>query len=243
MNLEAKLYMIFDMLGDIPRTGPLIWKVDRIRTEDIKDHTLDLIIMAEILKKHFPSYIDYDLLVNYIICHDLEEAITGDITAFQGVTKEEKERVNKIAMDYLIDTFGSVLDFKKYFIDFEENKTLEAKIAHMLDKVNGAIPFLKYDGEKLIDMNNPEVIEELRNSKAVIEGRKKYNSVGDIFFNYHMKNVIITEEERIKYNISLDDANKITNAIKKFMNGIYIESKNVKKIKSDFPKEATIYNE
>jgi len=48
VDLEAKLYMIFDMLGDIPRTGPLIWKVDRARTEDIKDHIFDLIIMDRV---------------------------------------------------------------------------------------------------------------------------------------------------------------------------------------------------
>ena len=241
MNLEAKLFMIFDILGDIPRTGPLIWKVDRYRTEDIKDHILDLLLMVQILKKYFPLYINYDLLNNYIICHDLEEAITGDITAFEGVSKEEKKRVNSIAMNYLIEKFGSVLDLKTYFNDFEDKKTLEAYIAHMLDKVDSAICFLKYDSEKIIDMDNPEVIEDLRNSQAVIEGRKKFNTVGDIFFDYHMRSVVINEEQRIKYNLSDENANKIVNAIKSFMNAIYEEVKNVNKIKEDFPKEATLY--
>ncbi len=42
MELVAKLYMLYDILGDTLRTGPLLWKVDRFRTEDIKDHLSDL---------------------------------------------------------------------------------------------------------------------------------------------------------------------------------------------------------
>ena len=40
---------------------------------------------------------------------------------------------------------------KKIFDEYEKKTTLESKIVNMLDKVNSAIPFLKYDGEKLID--------------------------------------------------------------------------------------------
>lgn len=243
MNLDARLYMIFDILGDTPRTGPLLWKVNRKRTEDIKDHIFDLLLMVQILKKYFPKNINYDLLNNYIICHDLEEAITGDITVFEGVSKEEKERVNTIAMDYLTKNFGSVLDLETYFNDFESRKNIEAHIAHMLDKVNSAICFLKYDSEKQIDMENEEVMETLRNNKAIIEYKEKgFLTLSDMFFDYHMKSVKITHEDIKKYNISEEDADKIVNAIKKFMNSIYEESKKLKEIKSDFPKEAIIYN-
>lgn len=145
MDLQAKLYMIFDMLGDIPRTGPILWHVNRERTEDIKDHVFDLLLMVQILKPYFPRDIHYDKLFNYILCHDLEEAITGDITAFEGVSKSEKNRVNELAMNYLIETYGSVLDLQSYFYDFENKTNIEAHLAHMLDKVQSVIPFLKYD--------------------------------------------------------------------------------------------------
>ena len=242
MNLDAKLYMIFDILGDTKRTGPVIWKVDRERTEDIKDHIFDLLLMVQILKKYFPDCINYELLNNYIICHDLEEAITGDITAFEGVSKAEKRRVNKIAMDYLIENFSHVLDLETYFNDFESRKNIEAHIAYMLDKVESVICFIKYDSERKIQIDNPEVIEPLRNTPAVIDGKKKGLTVSDIFFEYHMKSVVITDEERKRYGISEEDANQIVNSIKSFMKSLYVEAKNVKNIKSLFPKEATIYN-
>ena len=242
MGLDSKLYMLYDILGDTLRTGPLLWKVDRFRTEDIKDHLSDLTMMILILEKYFPDNLDYFLMIKYIFVHDIEETITGDITHFEGVSKEEKERVNNIAMNYITNRFDRVLDFNKLFTEYEEHITLEAKIIHMLDKVDSSIPFLKYDGETLINMDNPEVIEALRYSKAVIEGRKKFNTVGEIFFDYHLRNVHFTDEELIKYNISRETANKLTTAIREFMHGILIESKKVKELKEDFPKEAIIYN-
>ena len=50
---EVKLFMIFDILGDTVRTGPLLWQIERNRLEDVKNHILDLLIIARILKKLF----------------------------------------------------------------------------------------------------------------------------------------------------------------------------------------------
>ena len=91
-------------------------------------------------------------------------------------------------------------------------------------------------------MDNPKVIEALRCSDAVIEGRKKFNTVGEIFFDYHLRNIVITKEEKEKYHISKEEADRITTAIREFMNGILIESKKVKDLKDSFPPAATIYN-
>lgn len=241
MELEAKLYMIFDMLGDMERSGPLLWCVDRKRTEDIKDHVFDLIVIVKILEKYFPPYIDCNKIIMYALVHDLEEAITGDITVFEGVSKEEKIRVNSMAMEYLIKVFNSVIDFNTYMHNYEEKVDIESHILHMIDKVEGSIPFIKYDAEKEIDIDNPNVIPELRYSKAVVDFHSKGESVGEGFYHYHLKSVVITDEQLEKYNISREDADKITNAIKGFMKSIFIEAKRVEKIKKDFPSEASKY--
>ena len=229
------------MLGDIPRTGPILWHVNRERTEDIKDHVFDLLLMVQILRPYFPSYLQYDKLFNYIICHDLEEAITGDITAFEGVSKSEKNRVNELAMNYLIETYGSVLDLQSYFSDFEEKNNIEAHIAHMLDKVQSVIPFLKYDSEELIQIDNPLVLETLRNHPFVSERKILGKSVSDIFYEFHLMSVVITPEECKKYGISEEDGEKIVNAIKSFMASIYEQTKRLPEIKASFPEDAQFY--
>ena len=77
---EVKLFMLFDILGDMVRSGMIQWKVDRERLEDVKDHIMDLILITKILAPHFPSYVDINKMIDYIIVHDLPEAITGDIS-------------------------------------------------------------------------------------------------------------------------------------------------------------------
>ena len=41
MKKLARLFLTFDMLGDLKRSGPIQWQIDRFRTSDIKDHVLE----------------------------------------------------------------------------------------------------------------------------------------------------------------------------------------------------------
>jgi len=243
MEKEAKLFFLFDMLGDIKRSGPIQWKIDRFRTSDIKNHILDLIVITKLLKPHLPAYIDTEKMIDYAIVHDLTEVITGDITTFEGITKEEKKRVEKIAREYLISEYQSMLNINTLLEDFENSKDIEAKILHMIDKVHSSIEFLKYDNEKKVDMDNPEIIECLRENPRIVKLKKQGLSLGELFYVWHLSSVNFTEEEIIKYNISKEDADTITTSIKKFMKAIFEQSKKIYKIEEDFPVEATIYRD
>ena len=236
--------MIFDILGDTRRSGPVLWCVDRERLEDIKDHILDLLLIARILKNKLDKYINYDKLYDYIICHDLPEAITGDITKFEGVSGEEIDRVTEIAIDYLDNLFNGIIDIKRLINEFDNSSTLEAKVAKMVDKVHSATTFIKYQTEKNIDVNNPKIIKELRYIPFVDEKINEGMDVADIFYEYHRQAVMISEEERVRYNLSIDDANIIVNTILGFIDEFYKEKKNKTLLnnKNYFPKEAMVYN-
>ena len=243
-NEEVKLFMIFDFLGDTVWTGRLLWKIDRFRLEDVKNHTLDLLLISRILKKYLPNNIDYNKIYDYIICHDLPEAITGDITKFEGISETEIKRVTNIAIEYLSNKFNSIIDFKTILNNYENRSDIESKIVHMIDKVHSSTTFIKYQTEQNINMDNPDVIEELRNKPIVIEKKKEGKDLADIFYEFHIKAVNITDEECQKYNISKEDANKIVNIIKSFAQSFYQQKLNNTLLinKDEFPQEAMIYN-
>ena len=243
-NEEVKLFMIFDILGDTVRTGPILWKVDRFRLEDVKNHTLDLLLISRIIKKYLPNNIDYNKIYDYIICHDLPEAITGDITKFEGISETEIKRVTNIAIEYLSNKFNSIIDFKTILNNYENRSDIESKIVHMIDKVHSSTTFIKYQTEQNINMDNPDVIEELRNKPIVIEKKKEGKDLADIFYEFHIKAVNITDEECQKYNISKEDANKIVNIIKSFAQSFYQQKLNNTLLinKDEFPQVAMIYN-
>lgn len=241
LKAEAKLYLLLDMMGDLRRSGALQWKIQRNRTEDIKDHVFDLVVMTRMLKDYLPSYVDTGKMIDYALVHDLPEIITGDITGFEGITREQKRIVNTLAIEYLTEKYGSVMNLGFLINGFEEKVDLEAKILSMLDKVNSSIPFMKYDNESTVDMDNPEIIECLRNNEDVVKMKNKGMSLGEIFYVWHLRSVNFTDDELFKYNISREDANRITDTIKLFMASVHDEIKYINELVTDFPKEATTY--
>ena len=241
---DVKLFMVFDILGDTERTGPLLWQIDRKRLEDVKNHILDLLLIARILKKYFPTNLDYSKINDYIMCHDLPEAITGDITKFEGVSGDEIKRVTNLAIEYLSNKFGNVLDFGTILNDYENRIDIESKVVNMIDKVHSSTTFIKYQSEQDIDMDNPRIIPELRNHPFVVKKIEEGKDLADIFFEFHMMSVDITDEECKRYGISRDNADRIVNAIRAFANEMYNQKLNgtLLDAKKDFPKDAMKYN-
>lgn len=243
-NKEVKLFMIFDILGDTERTGPLLWQINRFRLEDIKNHILDLLLITRILRNHFPENLNYDKIYDYIICHDLPEAITGDITKFEGVAEEEIKRVTNIAIKYLSSKFNNIIDLETILNNYENRTDIESKIVHMIDKVHSSTTFIKYQSEQNINIDDPRIIPELRNYPFVVKKISEGKDIADTFFEFHLKAVNITDEECIKYNIKRDFADKIVNTIKSFANEFYNQKLNKTLLNNneDFPQEAMIYN-
>ncbi len=244
MDKEVKLFMVFDILGDIVRTGPKLWHVDRTRLEDVKNHTLDLLLIIRILKRNLPDTINYDKIFDYALFHDLPEAITGDITKFEGVPDEEIEKVTSIAIEYLSKKFKKVLDLSSILKSYENRADIESKIVHMIDKIHSATTFIKYQSEQSIDMNDPRIIPELRNHPFVNDKILEGKDLADIFFEFHMQSVFITEEECAKYNITKEDVEQIVNTIRSFASEIYKQKLEgiLLDVKSDFPNVAMKYN-
>lgn len=241
---EAKLFMIFDILADTERTGPLLWKIDRKRLEDVKDHIFDLLLMARILRKYLPTCLDFDKINDYIICHDLPEAITGDITRFEGVSEDEIQRVTNIAIHWLSSQFDDILDFFSTLNGYENKVDIESKVVNMLDKVHSATTFIKYQCEQDINMDHPEIIPDLRNHPFVIQKIAEGKDLADIFFEFHLRSVCFTDEEIDKYGISSEDANKIAIIIRSFATEIYNQKQNGSwlNVKGEFPPTAMKYN-
>ena len=241
---DVKLFMVFDILGDIERTGPHLWQIERFRLEDVKNHVLDLLLMVRILKKYFPENLDYEKINDYILCHDLPEAITGDITKFEGVSSEEIKRVTALAIDYLDDAFKDVMDVGSIIRSYEAREDLESKVVNMLDKLHSSTTFIKYESESHVDMDDPRIIPELRQHPFVVEKINEGKDLADIFFEFHMKAVNISDEECEKYGISRDQADSIVNAIRGFGNEIYEQKQNgtLLDTKDGFPQKAMIYN-
>ena len=99
-------FQLTEQLKRTPRTGWVNHGVDK--PESIADHMYRMSLMAMVAAKSMPE-LDQDRCVKLALIHDLAEAIVGDITPHDPVTKEEKRRMESDAMRKMRDMLGDAL--------------------------------------------------------------------------------------------------------------------------------------
>lgn len=93
------------------------------------------------------------------LIHDMAEALVGDITPVDGVSKTEKTRRESETMDYICTTllgkFNGGLngqDIRALWQEYEDSETPESKFVHDVDKVELISQMVEYErqykGEK-----------------------------------------------------------------------------------------------
>ena len=108
------------------------------RGESVAEHSWRLVLMAYLMKDEFP---DTDIAKVMLMCavHDLGEAVTGDIPAFEKTKADEQ--VEEKAVAGLFDTLPEPYhtELTQLFAEMEERKTPEAKLYKALDKLEALI--------------------------------------------------------------------------------------------------------
>ncbi len=108
------------------------------RHESVAEHSWRLSLMAYFVKDEFPKA-DINKVILMCICHDLGEAITGDIPAFNKT--ESDEIIENREVQQLISNLPEPYkkELSMLFLEMYEQKTLESKIFKALDKMEAVI--------------------------------------------------------------------------------------------------------
>ena len=108
------------------------------RHESVAEHCWMMTLMAFLLKEEFPEA-DMDKVVRMCIIHDLGEAFTGDIPAFQKTAADEEKEEEQL--------YGWVRSLPKdkaeemmaLYAEMEARETLEAKLYKTIDGLEAVI--------------------------------------------------------------------------------------------------------
>ncbi|KGN61075.1 HD domain-containing protein 2 [Cucumis sativus] len=134
------------------RTG---WVQRRVKDpESIADHMYRMGIMA-LISSDIPG-VDRDKCIKMAIVHDIAEAIVGDITPYDGISKSEKLRREQEALDHMCKLLGGgsrAQEISELWMDYENNSSPEAKIVKDLDKVEMILQALEYENEQGKDLD------------------------------------------------------------------------------------------
>lgn len=108
------------------------------RHESVAEHSWMMTLMAFFIKDEFPE-VDMDKVIKMCIIHDLGEAFTGDIPAFDKTKENEKyeekllyEWVNTLPENYKTEMFA-------LYDEMAKRETIEAKVYKAIDGLEAVI--------------------------------------------------------------------------------------------------------
>lgn len=116
------------------------------RRESVAEHVWRLTFMALLLEKDFPD-VDMNKVIKMCILHDMGEAFTGDIPAFDKTDLDAAEEAAYVSA-WLRTLPGETADsFGVLFDEMEEMETNEVRLYKALDKLEALIQHNEADIE------------------------------------------------------------------------------------------------
>lgn len=130
------------------------------RQESDADHSWRAALFAMILAPHLEKKLDVEKVIKMLLIHDLAEIEVGDFPAWKGRPKN-KHDLEKNGFKKLIKQLPkkSAKEILNLWLEYEESKTNEAKLAQACDKL------------ETIDQHN------LADIKTWVKEERKYNLI------------------------------------------------------------------
>jgi putative hydrolase of HD superfamily len=98
------------------------------------------------------SKLDIPRCTKMALFHDMAEALVGDITPVDGVSKPEKSRREETTMDYFTKGLlgrvqGGITgdEIRAVWREYEDGETLESKYVHDIDKIELLLQMVEYE--------------------------------------------------------------------------------------------------
>ena len=169
------------------------WNISSDRIERISEHIIGTICLAVVLDSEF-NYNDktnpnrnikIDKILKLLAIHEIGETLIGDITPFDGITKEEKQEMEHQAM---IDAVGNLTDRENLIamlFDFDELLSNEAKFAYFCDKIEADLQSKIYQDSGLqhsLDDQHNNCVFSSQKTKQMLENGAK--TAFDIWYYY-----------------------------------------------------------
>ncbi|MBU0460392.1 MAG: HD domain-containing protein [Nanoarchaeota archaeon] len=137
INKLRKLYQ----LKGVERVGPV-----GKRKESPAEHTWSALILADFFLSQMKEKLDRLKVYELLMYHDVVEIETGDVCITKVEERKAKQTKELEVAKQLKEEFPKIIGEKFYylFMEFEEQKTREAKFAKAVEYLDAEIHFLDY---------------------------------------------------------------------------------------------------
>ncbi|XP_045597253.1 5'-deoxynucleotidase HDDC2-like [Procambarus clarkii] len=130
-------------LKHMKRTGWVLRNVSE--PETISGHMYRMAIISFLLDEN--DNVNRDRVMKISLVHDMAESTVGDLTPHCGVSEEDKHKQEVAAMEHFITLVGEKAGNEMFnlFMEYEEQKTPEAKLVKDLDKFDMILQAFEYE--------------------------------------------------------------------------------------------------
>ncbi|TVY16015.1 HD domain-containing protein [Lachnellula arida] len=143
----------FHMLERLKTTKREGWRRFNItQGESISDHMYRMALITMFAPPSLSSRLNIPHCTKMALVHDMAEALVGDITPVDGVSKPEKNRRESTTMDYFTQSLLSKVnngmtgaEIRAVWQEYEDSETLESKFVHDVDKIELVLQMVEYE--------------------------------------------------------------------------------------------------
>ncbi|KAL9125650.1 MAG: hypothetical protein Q9217_005174 [Psora testacea] len=152
-DLDKSPLPFLHLIENIKRTPRTGWMRFIENPESVGDHMYRL----SLFPLFAPDGVDKERCEFLALCHDMAEAVAGDIPTFAGVTKEHKFKLEDFGIRYIQSLLNPVnpslgLKIRTAWLEYEEGKTAESRFIRDMDKFECMVQAHEYEqrtfGEK-----------------------------------------------------------------------------------------------
>ena len=169
-------------LKSVERTG---WNLRNItrdeRVESIPEHIYEAQQLAFAIYSEFDLNVDIFKVIFLLAFHETEEIDIGDLNPFSGVSASEKAELGSMAVEKTLYNMKKRELMTALINEFNEQKTPEAVLAHLCDKMDADLMVHKYENDERFSFD--KLPSKILNDKKVQEIMREKNitTVEDLF--------------------------------------------------------------
>jgi putative hydrolase of HD superfamily len=143
-----RTYLRTTALKNLYRQGWLKRGIPPARCESVADHSFGTAILVLLLAGKPPfAQVDADRCLRMAVVHELGEVYAGDITPVDGISAEEKHRMERESLDRVLAGLPGAGDLIELWEDFEEGASPEARFLKKIDRLEMGIQAALYRSE------------------------------------------------------------------------------------------------
>ena len=170
---SRRLKAAWQALKKTPRRGILEMGVPPEHGESVHDHLYHCMKLASLMDDTG----DVGHLVRMMRVHDMAEAITGDFTPRDKIAKPDKNRLERLAFDLILEGSPEKDEIIALWQEYENNETAASHLAHDIDKIDLALTAQAYIRQF------PHLAIALHNEFIILADRTIRTETGRRFFD------------------------------------------------------------